>query len=394
MTGSLMEDQTWCSNNYYLLQGGVYVGDWPDGGTEVTLTIQAGTKIYGDTTQTSFLSVQRDARCIAVGTPYEPILMTSGKEEGQRARGDWGGLIINGNAPLNSGAEASGEGETGMYGGNDGSDDSGVYQYIRVEFAGQQLTPDNELNGIAFQGVGSGTTIDHLHVHMGQDDGIEFFGGEAEWKYLITTGIGDDNLDWTDGWAGKGQFFVSQHFDDESDQGIEADNNGDDNSATPFSDPILSNLTLVGVADSEASDIGALLREGTKGDISNMILTDFNDACLDVDHQQTWDNVDDGSLSVTYSILDCATNYADNGEDDPDGVSVEDFFTDGTGNSAVDPDLGDNYLPNSGSPALGNGSSPSDSFFDAADYIGAVGPDNDWVTQGVSDGWINFSALN
>jgi hypothetical protein len=242
--------------------------------------------------------------------------------------------------------------------------------------------------------VGNGTTIDHLHVHMGQDDAIEFFGGTANFKYIITTGTGDDNLDWTKGWQGKGQFFVAEQYADSADQGIEADNNGNDNGATPFSDPILSNITLVGVADSTESDIGALLREGTRGTLSNIIITDFNESCLDVDHQQTWDNADDSSLTLTNSIIDCATNFGANGEDDPDGVSVADFFNDGTGNQIADPDLGDNFLPNSGSPALGNGVTPSDSFFDDVDYIGAVGPNDDWVGQGVADGWIDFEALN
>ena len=132
------------------------------------------------------LVVRRNAQIMAEGTVEEPIIFTSSKEPGSRARGDWGGLIINGNAPINSCSdnteefcEAFGEGGTGFYGGNDPSDDSGVLKYVRVEFAGTLVSPENELNGIAFQGVGSGTEIDYIQVHMNADDGIEFFGGAA-----------------------------------------------------------------------------------------------------------------------------------------------------------------------------------------------------------------------
>ena len=397
--GEYTEDMTWTSDMAYWLEGGVFIGD--DSATP-TLTIEAGTTVYGGTSDTSFLTVQRGAKLVAQGTATSPIVFTSGKEAGTRARGDWGGLIINGKATLNSGDEAEGEGDTGFYGGTDDSDNSGVLSYVRVEYAGKQLGTDNELNGIAFQGVGSGTTIDHLHVHMGQDDGIEFFGGTAEFKYIITTGIGDDNLDWTDGWRGKGQFFVCQQYEDESDQGIEADNNGDANSATPYANPTLSNITLVGVPTSDASDIGMLLREGTKGNISNVIVTGFNEACFNIDHTQTWDNADDGSLAVSRTILDCGTNYADNSdEDDPTDADLEGFFTADSSNLTTDAMLEDelnttspNFAPTATSPAVGAGSAPSDSFFDSADYIGAIDPSNDWVAQGISDGWIKVDEIN
>ena len=105
-------------------------------------------------------------------------------------------------------------------------DDSGVLRYVRVEFAGQLVSPDNELNGIALQAVGRGTVIDHVQVHHNADDGIEFFGGKASFKHALTTGIGDDNLDWTDGWQGRGQFLVAQQRAasyNVADNGIEAD---------------------------------------------------------------------------------------------------------------------------------------------------------------------------
>mgnify|MGYP006899818293 CR=1 FL=1 len=68
---------------------------------------------------------------------------------------------------------------------------------MRVEFAGQEFSPDNELNGIAFQGVGNGTTVEYVQVHYNQDDGTEPFGGSTTQTHVVTTGIGDDSFDYS-----------------------------------------------------------------------------------------------------------------------------------------------------------------------------------------------------
>ena len=149
------------------------------------LEIEAGTTIYGDSATNGTLVIARGSQIHAHGTAAAPIVMTSDQLEGERARGDWGGLIINGYAPLNiEGGEAEGEGDTGTYGGDDPTDSSGILEYVRVEFAGTEFSPDNELNGIAFQGVGSGTTVENVMVKFNKDDGLEFFGGTVEVKYV------------------------------------------------------------------------------------------------------------------------------------------------------------------------------------------------------------------
>ena len=99
------------------------------------------------------------------------------------------------------------------------------------------VSPENELNGIAFQGVGSGTEVDFIQVHMNADDGVEFFGGNVFAKHLIVTGVGDDSLDWTDGWQGGAQFVILHQHDDNGDNGIEADNNAENNEAAPVQTP-------------------------------------------------------------------------------------------------------------------------------------------------------------
>ena len=387
LSGAITEDTTLTADTAWLLRGGVFVGDDE---TPVTLTIESGTTIYGESSTDGMLVVTRNARLVADGTADAPIVFTSSKNEGSRARGDWGGIIINGNAPINScgdtstgPCEAFGEGGTGWYGGDDPTDDSGVLRYVRVEFAGTLLSPDNELNGIAFQGVGSGTVIDYVQIHMNADDGIEFYGGTAEARHVLLTGIGDDSIDWTDGWTGKLQFAIAQQYADNGDNGIEADNNGDANDATPMSHPTLSNITLIGVPGGASSDVGVLLREGTGADLSNVVVTGFGDVCLDIDHDATFANIGAGSLSVTNTILNCDTQF---GTDGADPVGVDTFFTDGAGNETGDPGLAAPYdtttpgfAPTAGSLAASGGSTPADSFFDAVDFRGAVGPDADWT---------------
>lgn len=224
------------------------------------LTIEPGTQIFGETSSKAFLVIRRGSKIQAVGTKAAPIVFTSSKAAGARARGD-GGVVINGRAPINgcdaAPCVAEGEGGTGLYGGANAADDSGTLRYVRVEFGGFPITEDNELNGIAFQGVGSGTDVDHIQIHMAKDDGIEFFGGTASAKFILTTGVSDDNIDWTDGWTGKLQFAVAQQYEDTGDNGIEADNNGDNNAALPRSSPTLSNLTLIGVPTASSSDVGS-----------------------------------------------------------------------------------------------------------------------------------------
>ena len=154
----------------YLLRGAVFVKNG------AILTIEPGVKIYGEQATNGTLIIAQGSKIMAEGTASAPIVMSSDAFEGSRARGQWGGLIINGSAPTNQGV-TFGEGDTGAFGGNDPTDSSGVLRYVRVEYAGIEFSPDNELNGIAFQGVGSGTVVDHVQVHMNQDDGVEMFGG-------------------------------------------------------------------------------------------------------------------------------------------------------------------------------------------------------------------------
>lgn len=261
---------------------------------------------------------------------------------------------------------------TGVYGGDNDADNSGVLKYVRVEYAGKILGTDNELNSFSFNAVGSGTELSYLQAYRGSDDGFEFFGGTVNLRYAISTGSQDDSFDWTQGWRGNGQFWVVNQYNDAGDRGIEADNNGDDNAAEPFSNPTLANLTFLMVDDGDASNTGMRLREGTKGKIYNAVVADAPKSGVRVSDEapstQTYDNMMDGSLLVTSTIVaNAGTAWKDCApfENDPKNANSDASFLNGyigtyTGSESTDPST------------LG-------SWFTAANYIGAVQASDDWT---------------
>ncbi|MBN2531086.1 MAG: hypothetical protein JXR76_32170 [Deltaproteobacteria bacterium] len=363
----------WTKAYTYVLRGGVFVGDDVN---ETVLTIDPGVTVLGEVSTKGMLVVTRGSKIMAAGTVTEPIVFTSSNPVGSRARGDWGGLIINGRATINGcdtpPCEASGEGGTGWYGGTNDDDNSGILQYVRVEFAGRLISEDNELNGIAFQGVGRGTVVDNVQVHMNADDGVEFFGGTVSVKHVYLTGIGDDCLDWTDGWRGYAQYILAVQSPDAGDQGIEADNNAENNALTPIANPILSNVTLLG-SGGENSDIGMLLREGTKATIHNTIVANFADGCIDMDGD-TITHAANGEVIINNSIVNCTVNFMEGGDEVPATV-VSDTWNAGTGNQ-IGNALAGIY---STGIAIGTGAAPANAFFDQVNYVGAVTQEADWT---------------
>ena len=367
--GTLNENYTFTSNKNWLLSGGVFVKDGS------TLTIEAGAQIKAaDDGATAFLAIAQGGKINAVGTATKPIVFTTVKSS--PAPGDWGGIIINGYARINvAGGSAEGEGGTGTYGGQDDKDNSGTISYVVVKYAGRILGTDNELNGFSFNGVGSETSASYLQAYRGADDGFEFFGGTVNVRYLVSTGNHDDSFDWTQGWRGNGQFLVAEQHTDKGDRCIEADNNGDDNAATPFSEPTLCNVTLITVNDGDNKNTGMRLRAGTKGHIYNAITVNSLKAGVRVSDEapstQTTDNMADGSLSVKSTIsVSTGTPWKD----------CDKFMNDAT-NAVTDASFLNGYV---GTYTGSESTDPSTlgSWFNAANYIGAVTSTDNWV-----EGW-------
>ena len=404
LTGTLLDDITLSPGVLYELVGNVQVGrdvgaDGADAtGDPAILTIEPGVTLFGES-GSDYLVINRGSKIQSNGNESAPVTMTSRSDiEGTATattRGQWGGLIINGRAPINACDEAtavggtndcvkSGEGSTGEFGGDLATDDSGNLFYTIVKYAGFEITPMNELNGIAFQGVGSSTDVDFIQVHNNSDDGVEFFGGTVDASHVVLTGNSDDSIDWTDGWVGTLQFAIVQHASDAGDQGIEADNNGDDNIAEPYSDPTLSNITLMGI-DGGASDIGALIREGTKVTLVNTIVVDFNDAGIDVDQTATFDNITGGDVVMESLFLDNAGPNWDDAAGDPLVLSTT-FTTNVTEGTAVF--TGTPLVSGSRGLIPGTAIQGVTAFdatsvgLEAADYLGAVEDDTDLWFEG------------
>ena len=250
ITGDITTNQTWTANNRYLLSGFVYVKN-------ATLTIEPGTIIKGVSGTKAALIIERGAKIIARGTATQPIVFTSDKPMGQRASGDWGGLVLLGKATTNKHDSGTGtgiaEGGIGsLYGGTDDNDNSGVLQYVRIEFPGIALTAtaNSEINGLTMYAVGRGTTIDHIQVSYSGDDSYEWFGGTVNCKYLVCVQGIDDEYDTDNGYRGNLQFLFGLRNPNVSDQsgsnGFESDNDADGSSLTPTTKPTFSNVTLYG----------------------------------------------------------------------------------------------------------------------------------------------------
>jgi len=301
-----------------------------------TMTIKAGTVITADASDLSYLLVEQGGKIEAIGTESDPIIFTANALEA----GAWGGLHLCGKASINSGSTGLSEIGDAPYGGTDDSDNSGTLKYVRVEYSGTTLDATHEANGISFYGVGSGTTVDYVEIYIGQDDGIEFFGGTVNIKHAIVYGAGDDSYDWTQGWRGKGQYLIAIQTPG-GDRGFEGDNLGSNNEATPFANPMLSQITLIG--DNEGDDYGMKLREGTKGKIRNFIVTKFDKRSIHVEHNQTILNVNDGSLTVDFGKVN------DQVSDKPIKYSVSkiqaDTDVDGDGDVDEDDEIKDPSAP-------------------------------------------------
>ena len=392
VTGEVTGTETWTSNNYYVLRGAVFVRDG------ATLNITPGTTVIGESGSVGTLIVLRGGRLNAIGTRQQPIVFTSDQPAGSRARGDWGGLIINGRAPVNiPGGEGQGEADTGIYGGDDPNDNSGTLRYVRVEFAGVEFSPDNELNGIAFQGVGRGGTYEFIQVHMNRDDALEWFGGTADIKYAVASNAADDSFDWTFGWSGRAQFIAVHQRGDDGDNGIEADNNEFGNDFLPRSNPQIYNMTMCGDPDrneGNESNRAIIFRRGTAVTFRNFLITGFKTTGLQFDGTSTLDQVNNGTTRVGAGVIwglttplhSTAAPFLQNGRFQDVRVNV-----DGGLSSACFNHENPNFQP-TGVATLAGGQlapiqPPNDGFFEPVTFIGAVppAPADNWMT-----GWTSF----
>lgn len=430
ITKNVTTDTTWSSDNVYHLSGFITV----DG---ANLNIEPGTIIKaaaGTGTDASALIISRTATIKAVGFPSAPIIFTAeadpmdgswGPDEGSA----WGGLIILGNAPLNSdrNKESWTEGATitdtvegistflpeasRVFGGTDPEDSSGVLSYVSVRFGGSALAEDAEINGLTLGGVGRGTQIDHIEVFANSDDSIEFFGGTVDVKYAVAAYGGDDGFDYDQGWEGRGQFrayiggpVASSDF--EPDNGGEHDGETSFNAGRNIGGGKVYNATYVGNGE---KGFALRIRDNAYAVYKNSIFTGWpNGIRIEADS-----GIRIPSNGETESLIDITNNIWDfaaldlfhGDEDDTLGSGSsnldddESFLADaGNMNTVEDALLGGisrladggfDPRPQAGSSALSNELAnlpEGDDFFEEVSYQGAFSKDNNWM-----QGWTYLS---
>lgn len=271
-TMTFTKDITWVLNGLVFVNSGQ------------TLTVEPGTLIKGKSGQgdnASALIVARGGMIMAEGTASEPIIMTSETDGGQlpaTARGLWGGLIVLGNAGLNSSpGESAIEGiptsETrGLYGGDNDADNSGKLAYISIRHGGTDIGAGNEINGLTLGGVGHGTSIHHIEIVANNDDGVEFFGGTVNVNNICIAYCGDDNVDYDEGWRGKAQFIFVTQDPASGDRGGEHDGGTDPEDAQPYATPVFYNCTYMGNGGKRA----LTFRDNAGGEYHNSIFYNWD----------------------------------------------------------------------------------------------------------------------
>lgn len=277
---------TWTNNKIWYIKGFVFVNDGQ------TLTIEPGTVIKfrkGQGSVASALIVARGGKIIAEGTKELPIIFTSEDDDlegslGIHDKGLWGGLIILGNAPINSpSGEAYIEGiplsePRIVFGGSDPEDNSGILKYVSIRHGGTEISDDNEINGLTLGGIGNKTTIEYIEVIANADDGVEFFGGTVNTKYMISAFNGDDAFDYDLGYQGMNQFWLGIQDDISGDHMIEADGGKELINSRPFSTPYIYNASFIAKSSPQLKI--ASFRSNAGGFIHNSIFVNFKHGVL------------------------------------------------------------------------------------------------------------------
>lgn len=289
LTGNITESGMLSASNTYELSGFVYV----DSG--VTLEIEAGTKIASE--GKSALIVMSGAKIIAEGTANNPIVFTSKKAN--PVSGDWAGVVIYGKAPVSTEdhTQAFEANTSDIFGGEIEDDSTGVFKYVRIEYAGYEVATDKELNGLTLGGVGSKTVISYVQVDEGKDDAFEWFGGNVEVDHLVASNFHDDGFDIDEGYQGKGTNLFALMGDD-SDHGIEAGSKAVD--PNQITEPSFSDITIVGGGKSSAL---VRLKNNVSGTFKNMVLYSIgNSSIVKAEGDVTLEKINDGSTDLSNSF--------------------------------------------------------------------------------------------
>lgn len=313
-----------------------------------TLVIPAGTHIVGEKGAT-YLLVDRGGKIFINGTAAKPVLF-DGATHGQ---GNWGGIVLLGNAPSNRSAAGTSTSELGdlTYGGTNSLDSSGIINYCIILDTGFKYNPEKEFNGLSLFGCGSGTSVSYVYVADSADDPFESFGGSPKYDHLVMIGNQDDSFDWTEGFTGSASYIYAarnkkyQNGTDPGNRGIEADTQDTDPNTTNgngVSNPDISNATFIGnPAGSESQ--GMKLRAGSNGKFNNIIIANYSTG-LDFETDRTYDWFKGGSYLSNIKFVNVAKAWKSKASTKyPTGPDMSTTFTvnnsaTGAGNGTALPD--------------------------------------------------------
>lgn len=351
-----------------------------------TLTVDPGVKIFGSA-GLDYIVVNRGSQIFAQGTATQPIIFTSKQSiEGQTnadSMGQWGGIVVLGRAPISNcsgsgatpgtaGCEAQVEGTNAFYGGNSATDNSGAIRYVQVKHSGFVIVANNELQGITMAGVGTGTGFDHIQVHNSSDDGIEFFGGTVNGKYLVMTGNDDDSIDTDVGYNGSLQFGIIVQRANGGNRAFETSSAG----TAPRSNPKFANWTVIGRGGSGNDLLVGNTSTNSVWINSVVVMTAATAGCVDID---------DATTQATFHsvVLACATPFTE--DSNVNAAANQALFNAGTNNSSTfTSTLSGTFINGANENArtpYANITSLS-SFLTNPGYIGAVKDANDTWWQG------------
>lgn len=340
-------------------------GAAPAAGTGPTLTIEAGNKLaFIDAAD--YLLINRGSSIVAAGSPSAPITFSGYTDLVTQSAGAedvqlWGGIVINGNGITNNCTDAErsanqchvvSEGQPSNYGGNDNTESSGTLQYVVVKHTGFEVAPGDELNGITFNAVGSGTTVDHVEVYSTYDDGVEFFGGAVNVANLVALYVRDDSIDYSDGYVGTISNALVIHSETNGNRCIEADNIGETRASTqslnttPISNPSITNLTCITSnmdSGTHGDSEGLLFRFGARVQLADSIVfggygASASNECFEIESTEGLAAAQAGDTTVKSTIITCqeATKGSlANGDTLTDWVTDEATYANNTDNFII-----------------------------------------------------------
>lgn len=403
LPSSIEQDRTLTADTIWRMDGRVTVGNGNqeiaadqvtltngDPLLNVTLTVEPGTQIIGAQGEFANMIITRGSMIMAEGTASNPIIFSS-EDEGFEGSGEFGGLILHGfgshnQCPAEPPCNIDSEGESGFAAGYEPDDSSGVLRYVIVAEGGFEFATGNEINGISLVGVGSGTEMEYIQVQGNSDDGIEFYGGDVNVKYLVLTNNLDDSVDWDEGFQGNLQYVLVKQSPNSEGNAGEYDTEG---AASPLSKPTVANATWIGAGEQTVLHV---LKASSGGFFHNNVMT--------------WADGPDGKTCVTVDGAGAQANrntaiVYDNVIADCDGFG--DDVLDQTSVFAVPAALNDLFASTAAEAKLDApidwtairgeyGDSVADvDYLDETDYLGAVDPD---ATSAWFEGWILEGSLD